>query len=452
MALTYYRYSLKRGVQKIKTRTAIVLSVIGLALGGGTSLSLLALGAAHAATPAWQLHSSSIVFTCGGGQYGHTLSTVSENPSTGDFTGAGSYDADPSYAWNITGNVSDSNITFQVVYTGSNPGYTLNGVGTIASDGSVSGTVDGNCETFAMPAGTATHYCLPTGFMKDGMNLTARQIGGDVTGTLDATGCNIGVYYDSAHTGNVTGGTVFGANYFGVVNDGTSVDVTNSTVRNIGEVHFNGTQHGVGVYYTHGATGTISGNTVNQYQKGGIVADGDGTVVTVSHNIVTGLGAVDFIAQNGIQVSRGATGTVQLNTVSNNEYSGANNASSGGILVFGGCGNPVSAHVEVGKNTLTNNDVGVYAVNYNAACTAATTTSTKENIHNNVISKDADTNVSGNGSPQGYQAGISDTGKGDNIHNNTISGAGYATQTTATMFATPIDTAGSVAKVHNNSF
>jgi hypothetical protein len=42
--------------------------------------------------------------------------------------------------------------------------------------------------------------------------------------------------------------------------------------------------------------------------------------VTVKNNTVTGLGEVDFIAQNGIQISRGATGEVTGNTVSGNSY------------------------------------------------------------------------------------------------------------------------------------
>ncbi len=103
--------------------------------------------------------------------------------------------------------------------------------------------------------------------MRDDINLTAAQIGGTVTGTLDATPlCNIGAY----NVSSVSGATIFGANYFGVVNDGTTTSVTNSTIRNIGEVPFNGAQHGVAVYYTGaGATGAISGNTISQYQKGG---------------------------------------------------------------------------------------------------------------------------------------------------------------------------------------
>ena len=46
--------------------------------------------------------------------------------------------------------------------------------------------------------------CAATGFYRDGENLTAAQIGGDVTGTLDATGCDIGVYYGPGTTGSVT--------------------------------------------------------------------------------------------------------------------------------------------------------------------------------------------------------------------------------------------------------
>ena len=62
--------------------------------------------------------------------------------------------------------------------------------------------------------------CTPTGFFRDGINMTAAQIGGDVTGTLDATGCNVGVYYDNTTSGNVAGATIFGANYFGVLVNG----------------------------------------------------------------------------------------------------------------------------------------------------------------------------------------------------------------------------------------
>jgi hypothetical protein len=106
----------------------------------------------------WMLNApSGITFTCGGGSYPHTLNTVSQN-ADGSFTGTGSYNPDASYIWNITGSITDSNIAFTIVYTGSNAGYALNGVGTIGSDGSISGTVDGNCESFSTLAGAASQF------------------------------------------------------------------------------------------------------------------------------------------------------------------------------------------------------------------------------------------------------------------------------------------------------
>jgi hypothetical protein len=98
---------------------------------------------------------NALVFTCGGGNYPHTLLTVNQNPD-GTFTGTGHYDSDTTYLWNITGTITGDTITYQVMYTGANLGYTLNGTGTVANDGSISGSVDNNCQSFTMPAGTAT--------------------------------------------------------------------------------------------------------------------------------------------------------------------------------------------------------------------------------------------------------------------------------------------------------
>src|SRR5229473_3571801 len=163
--------------------------------------------------------------------------------------------------------------------------------------------------------------CTATGFVRDSINLTAAKIGGTVSGSLDATGCDIGVYL--ATPGSMTAGAqIFGARYFGVVNDGTSVTVEGASVHDIGNKPFDGTQHGVAVYFTNGGTGTIDGNTVSAYQKGGIVANGPATTATITNNTVTGLGPVGFIAGNGIQVSRGAVAEVRGNTISNNFYTG----------------------------------------------------------------------------------------------------------------------------------
>lgn len=52
MPLKYSKYSFRSGVEKVKTRTAVALSAVVLAISGGTGLSLALFGSAHAADAA----------------------------------------------------------------------------------------------------------------------------------------------------------------------------------------------------------------------------------------------------------------------------------------------------------------------------------------------------------------------------------------------------------------
>jgi len=297
----------------------------------------------------------------------------------------------------------------------------------------------------SLPAmASAAVTCQPTGFFRDGINMTAAQIGGNVTGTLDASGCNIGVYYSPGDSATVSNADIFGANYFGIVVRQASVDVSNSTVHDIGETPLNGSQHGLAIYYatvdtgsptaqptcTTGATsGAISGNTIDDYQKAGIVANCTGTSVTITKNTVNGEGPVPYIAQNGIQVGYGAKATVTGNVVSGNAYTGPNGASSAGILVVGGpCfGLSYTVGLSITKNTLTTNDVGVWLFNGDATCNAPTA-NTNNTVKINTITNDAVTNTTGFDATCGYQAGISDLGHKDVFVNNTVKGFGYTPQ------------------------
>lgn len=292
--------------------------------------------------------------------------------------------------------------------------------------------------TFVVQTEAAT--CTPTGFFRDAINMTAALINpaGTVSGTIDATGCNIGVYYDSNGSGGtVKAAEVFGSNYFGILVNGdagtVNVDILSSRIRDIGEVPHNGAQHGVAVYYrgffvVSAVTGKISGNQITGYQKGGIVANGMGTQVTVTDNTVTGDGHVAFIAMNGIQIGYGASASVMRNTVSGNSFVGfpGDGSASGGILVVGGAGYgtcpdgndcPYTVNTKINDNVLANNDVGVYLSNL-AADSSAPSTATNIKAVNNTISDDQCFNTS-------YQAGISDVGNNDKMINNRISGPGY---------------------------
>ena len=316
--------------------------------------------------------------------------------------------------------------------------------------------------------------CTATGFIRDSINLTAAVVvppgpSADITGTVDATGCNIGIFFGPGTSGTVDSAEVFGANYFGIVvaadistgSGVTSVDVTNNSVHDIGETPLNGTQHGVGIYYRacaagSSATGTIAGNTLSNYQKGGIVVNCSGAAASISSNTVTGQGPIPYIAQNGIQVGFGATAQVMRNTVTGNSYTGTNNASSGGILIVGGAcyGGALTTGTQIVKNTVGHalgtdgNDVGIWLSNLDSSCSAATTSTNIKVINNTLINTEL-TDVSGNGFPNPYQAGISDAGANDKLINNNISGVGY-TGSGPDMWS--IDASGGTkAKVHANS-
>lgn len=202
----------------------------------------------------------------------------------------------------------------------------------------------------ALPASTmAASICAPTGFVRDGIDLTAARIGVAVSGSVDATGCDIAVYNPTS----VTNADIHDARYFGiVVNGGTTVNTINSKVHQIGEKPFDGTQHGRAILYINGARGTISGNKVYDFQKNGIEINGlnaeasapssSTTSATVVNNVITGQGPIDYIAQNGIVIRNGATATVKDNTVSSLSYTpdgteatGLLNYEAGNITVSG---------------------------------------------------------------------------------------------------------------------
>lgn len=144
---------------------------------------------------------------------------------------------------------------------------------------------------------------------------------------VDATGCDIGVYIPSASSGVTISYTrVHDANQYGVFNDGAvTADVDNSTVTNIGnhngpEFSPNGVQTGVGIV-SYGGQITVFANNVNNYQKNGMSFESKAHVV-IKRNVVTGLGKVNFIAQNGIEVYGASATTVTGNLVTQNWYTG----------------------------------------------------------------------------------------------------------------------------------
>jgi hypothetical protein len=240
-----------------------------------------------------------------------------------------------------------------------------------------------------------------------------------------------------------------------------SVDVLDSSIHHIGDNPFNGNQRGVAVYYrafmTGKTSGKISGNTISQYQKGGIVTNGRGTKVNISDNTVTGFGPVPFIAQNGIQVGYGADASVMRNTVSGNSYTSTSTVSGGIIVVGGPCygacpdGNacPYTTGTQIQGNTVVNNDIGVFLTNLDASGNAPSTATNVKAVNNTISSSALQNNYGGSG----YQAGVSDVGNNDKIINNKISGNGYNPAANPGAYTVEIDADVSFTnrpKVHAN--
>lgn len=152
------------------------------------------------------------------------------------------------------------------------------------------------------------------------------------------------------------------------VSGDASLKIRHSTVADIRDNPAGGCQNGVGIFvgrHLYGTTGhaEIHDVKIMRFQKGGIVVDNSGSTAEIRDNqIVWGLSPLD-IASNGIQISRGATASVEENTVSGNICSAPscgtdllNNDQSTGILLFQN-GDATS----VGENRISNNDIGIAA-------------------------------------------------------------------------------------------
>lgn len=181
------------------------------------------------------------------------------------------------------------------------------------------------------------------------------------TGTVSMTGLTIDAAWPE--------GTCYDSMYGVIVLGGATLKATSVTVDAAGAVPIDGCQGGVGIEVGSARAepaqvghATLAHDTVSGYMKNGITAEGQGSSIKVTSTTVTGAGATPETAQNGIQVSYGAGGTIQSSTISGNECDNASCGSdaltstqSTGILFYG-----AAAGSKVTKTTLSGNDIGVY--------------------------------------------------------------------------------------------
>jgi hypothetical protein len=122
-----------------------------------------------------------------------------------------------------------------------------------------------------------------------------------------------------------------------------------------------GCQNGVAVLVGRNLEATtgsalIQGNVIERYQKNGPTVDNAGSFARITHNVIRGVGPSATIAQNGIQVSRGADAVVEHNWVGDNTYLGAPAFGGTGVLLF----TPGSVRVAHTTSVRSDDNFGLY--------------------------------------------------------------------------------------------
>ncbi|SHJ15308.1 Por secretion system C-terminal sorting domain-containing protein [Tangfeifania diversioriginum] len=148
------------------------------------------------------------------------------------------------------------------------------------------------------------------------------------------------------------------------VSDGAYANIHDNNILDIRDNPFSGCQNGIAIQIGRNAlsssgTAIIHNNIISGYQKGAIVVDNSGSNATITNNTITGTGTTDVTAQNGIQVSRGATATLGGNTISGNSFH-----EEGSQWDWGACGILLyqSGAVSLtGGNNISGNDQNYYA-------------------------------------------------------------------------------------------
>ncbi|HEX3469457.1 MAG TPA: hypothetical protein VHT05_15350 [Candidatus Elarobacter sp.] len=206
--------------------------------------------------------------------------------------------------------------------------------------------------------------------------------------TVDATGCDIGIYVGPSSNGQtIDHTTVHDATQYGLYADQSqNVTIDHTEVYKIG-VHDssgnftpNGVQWGVGIYFS-GATGSVDHTDIYQYQKNGTAFnclwDASGNTclkpssVSVQHSTATGLGKVNYIAQNGFQYWDSTAPVFQQNSSTNNVYDNPldpiyDHQATGYLFL---CTNVQSAQqLQQQHNTASNDDIPYYVDNNPADC------------------------------------------------------------------------------------
>lgn len=292
----------------------------------------------------------------------------------------------------------------------------LVGVLPVASAGAASGCVfvdDGSSWRLTADCTTDETIMVPDGYTLNGNGFTITAVdpaGGHFTGAVVA---NAGT---TAHVNRLTV-TAFdlanvcdgGADRLrGIMFEGASGSITHSSVLGINQGP-SGCQEGNAIEVrnapfdgTHPGTKTVevSHNTILDYQKTGIVANGD-VDVTITHNRVGASATQENLAANSIQLGFGATGYVGHNRIDGNQWMGTSDFAASAVLVY------LADGVVLDQNFIRgNSDIGIFFY-----------------ANDGVVTKNKIYDDGADHPDSGYDIGLGNYGTGNTVDKNKVSKA-----------------------------
>lgn len=270
---------------------------------------------------------------------------------------------------------------------------------------------------------TSTTILIPDGFTLDGGHHTITAVDPGVGSPFQgAVLRNAGttahvVFVDVRAQALAVSCKAGNARLRGILFDGASGSIRHSSVIGVNQAG-SGCQEGNAIEVRNfdgapTAVVEIAHNTVDAYQKTGIVCNGD-AVCDVHHNDVGASATQAALAANSVQFGFGATGNLSLNQVAGNSWCQPSDWASTAVLLY----EPGAGLVVQSNRIAGNSDVGIYA--YSDGATIA---------KNFVADQGADCNAFG------YDYGIGDWGSSYPASSNAL------TKNQVSGFDTPYDPA-----------
>ena len=208
---------------------------------------------------------------------------------------------------------------------------------------------------------------VPDGFTLDGRGHTILAVdpsGGHFVGAVVANGGSTAHVKNLVVTADMLDNVCDGGDdrLRGIMFDGASGSITHTTVTGINK-GASGCQEGNAIEVrnapfdgTHPDTTTVevSHNDIIDYQKTGIVANGD-VNVSINHNKISASATQENLAANSIQLGFGAMGAVVQNQIDGNQWKGTSDTAATAILLFSS-----DAANASDNNIRGNSDIGIY--------------------------------------------------------------------------------------------